>query len=204
MVYAFKYRATFGTTKYCSFFLRNVTCNNPGCLYLHALARESDCFTKEDLQHDFQLDEFDMDHTRLENVSPVRQTPCAPTARSVLAVSPASSAAADTARLASVSSVCSDQDQKVSNGQMSMPASLESMVSAPDPSHPFAVGAATTTNVFTPVETAPSATRPFSRSSTQSRRSFAVAEDLEAASLLPGITALGLGKADSVCCADPV
>lgn len=42
-------RATFGTTKYCSFFLRNITCNNPNCLYLHSLAREDDCFTKEDL-----------------------------------------------------------------------------------------------------------------------------------------------------------
>jgi hypothetical protein len=42
-------RATFGTTKYCSFFLRNVACNNPNCLYLHELAAEEDCFTKDDL-----------------------------------------------------------------------------------------------------------------------------------------------------------
>ena len=42
-------KATFGTTKYCSFFLRNLVCSNPGCLYLHEFARPEDCFTKEDL-----------------------------------------------------------------------------------------------------------------------------------------------------------
>ena len=42
-------KATYGTTKYCSQFLRNAPCNNPQCLYLHELAKESDCFTKEDL-----------------------------------------------------------------------------------------------------------------------------------------------------------
>ncbi|SPQ93324.1 unnamed protein product (mitochondrion) [Plasmodiophora brassicae] len=55
-------RATFGTTKYCSLFLRNAVCNNSNCLYLHELAKEGDCFRKEDLQHDVQLDEFEMDH----------------------------------------------------------------------------------------------------------------------------------------------
>jgi len=42
-------RATFGTTKYCSYFLRSIACSNPGCLYLHELAKPEDCFTKEDL-----------------------------------------------------------------------------------------------------------------------------------------------------------
>jgi hypothetical protein len=39
-------RATYGTTKYCSYFLRHVPCNNPGCLYLHELAKVEDCYTK--------------------------------------------------------------------------------------------------------------------------------------------------------------
>jgi hypothetical protein len=29
--------------------LRNIACNNPNCLYLHSLARDDDCFSKEDL-----------------------------------------------------------------------------------------------------------------------------------------------------------
>jgi len=42
-------KATYGTTKYCTNFLRGITCTNPTCLYLHYLARPEDCFSKEDL-----------------------------------------------------------------------------------------------------------------------------------------------------------
>eukprot|EP01129_Flabellula_baltica_P016803 TRINITY_DN9122_c0_g1_i1.p1 TRINITY_DN9122_c0_g1~~TRINITY_DN9122_c0_g1_i1.p1 ORF type:complete len:440 (+),score=71.47 TRINITY_DN9122_c0_g1_i1:171-1490(+) len=42
-------RASFGTTKYCSYFLRNVRCPNPDCMYLHELGSEDDSFTKEDM-----------------------------------------------------------------------------------------------------------------------------------------------------------
>ena len=35
--------------RYCTFFLRNIACNNPSCLYLHDLAKVQDCYTKEDL-----------------------------------------------------------------------------------------------------------------------------------------------------------
>lgn len=42
-------KATYGTTKYCSFFLRGVACSNPSCLYLHKVADDEDCFTKEAL-----------------------------------------------------------------------------------------------------------------------------------------------------------
>uniref|UniRef100_A0A6B2KYD3 RING-type domain-containing protein n=1 Tax=Arcella intermedia TaxID=1963864 RepID=A0A6B2KYD3_9EUKA len=42
-------RASFGTTKYCSYFLRNVRCPNPDCMYLHELGNDVDSFTKEDM-----------------------------------------------------------------------------------------------------------------------------------------------------------
>ncbi|KAJ1670564.1 transcriptional repressor general negative regulator of transcription subunit 4, partial [Coemansia sp. RSA 25] len=42
-------RATFGTTKYCSYYLRSISCQNPGCMYLHEPGEEADSFTKEDL-----------------------------------------------------------------------------------------------------------------------------------------------------------
>jgi CCR4-NOT transcription complex subunit 4 len=43
-------RASFGTTKYCNNFIRNVPCNNPDCVYLHDLGEEEDRFTKEEIQ----------------------------------------------------------------------------------------------------------------------------------------------------------
>ena len=43
-------RASFGTTKYCNFFLRNLSCGNPDCLYLHSLGQEVDSYTKEEMQ----------------------------------------------------------------------------------------------------------------------------------------------------------
>lgn len=43
-------RASFGTTKYCNNFIKNVTCNNPECVYLHELGDDDDRFTKEEIQ----------------------------------------------------------------------------------------------------------------------------------------------------------
>ena len=42
-------RASFGTTKYCSFFLKGVECNNRECLFLHKLADENDIIKRGDL-----------------------------------------------------------------------------------------------------------------------------------------------------------
>lgn len=42
-------RATYGTTKYCSFFLRGVTCPNTGCMYLHEEGDQAASYTKEEL-----------------------------------------------------------------------------------------------------------------------------------------------------------
>jgi hypothetical protein len=42
-------RASFGTTKYCSYFLRNIACTNPDCMYLHELGEDADSFTKEEM-----------------------------------------------------------------------------------------------------------------------------------------------------------
>ncbi|RKO96867.1 hypothetical protein CXG81DRAFT_14827, partial [Caulochytrium protostelioides] len=41
-------RATFGTTKYCSSFLKGQACQLPACQYLHELAEEADQFAKEE------------------------------------------------------------------------------------------------------------------------------------------------------------
>jgi hypothetical protein len=46
-------RASFGTTKYCTYFLRNAPCNNTDCMYLHDLGEEEDSFTKEDIAQGF-------------------------------------------------------------------------------------------------------------------------------------------------------
>ena len=42
-------RASFGTTKYCSFFLKGIECNNKDCLFLHKWADESDIIKRGDL-----------------------------------------------------------------------------------------------------------------------------------------------------------
>lgn len=50
-------KASFGMTKYCSFFIKNLSCPNDDCLYLHRMAKDSDCFNKDqggpnkDLKH---------------------------------------------------------------------------------------------------------------------------------------------------------
>lgn len=42
-------RCTFGTTKYCSFFLRGIKCGNDGCLYLHEKGKEEDSFSRDQM-----------------------------------------------------------------------------------------------------------------------------------------------------------
>ena len=42
-------RASFGTAKYCTSFLRNVSCPNNNCLDAHEWGEPDDCFTREEL-----------------------------------------------------------------------------------------------------------------------------------------------------------
>lgn len=42
-------KASLGTTKYCSTFLRGQQCHKPECMYLHDIAEEEISFTKEDM-----------------------------------------------------------------------------------------------------------------------------------------------------------
>lgn len=43
-------RASYGTSKYCSAFIKNVRCNNPECTYLHEMGATEDTFTKQEIQ----------------------------------------------------------------------------------------------------------------------------------------------------------
>lgn len=43
-------RASYGTSKYCSAFIKNVRCNNPECTYLHEMGELEDTFTKQEIQ----------------------------------------------------------------------------------------------------------------------------------------------------------
>lgn len=42
------FSATYGTTKYCSFYLKSQPCQNPGCQYLHEPGEEADSFVREE------------------------------------------------------------------------------------------------------------------------------------------------------------
>lgn len=41
-------RATFGTTKYCSYFLKNLPCQNIGCQFLHENGEDAEAYLKEE------------------------------------------------------------------------------------------------------------------------------------------------------------
>ena len=44
-------RASFGTSKFCQFFLNGQRCSNKDCLYLHELRADLEAYTKEDMQN---------------------------------------------------------------------------------------------------------------------------------------------------------
>ena len=42
-------RASYGTTKYCTAYLRNIPCQNPNCMYLHEAGNDQDSYSREDM-----------------------------------------------------------------------------------------------------------------------------------------------------------
>jgi len=40
-------RASYGTTKYCTNYLKGQQCQNPNCMYLHEPGEEADSYSKE-------------------------------------------------------------------------------------------------------------------------------------------------------------
>ncbi|RHY32740.1 hypothetical protein DYB32_002287 [Aphanomyces invadans] len=50
LVYVIGLPVHYADEEYCNFFLRNLSCNNPECLYLHELGETDDSFTKEEMQ----------------------------------------------------------------------------------------------------------------------------------------------------------
>eukprot|EP01134_Creolimax_fragrantissima_P001465 CFRG1465T1 len=72
-------RASFGTTKYCSYFLKHVSCPNPDCMYLHEVGETVDSFTKEEmkgfpLRPDYKRGIKNYDESPSRSPSPVRVT----------------------------------------------------------------------------------------------------------------------------------
>eukprot|EP00917_Polyrhabdina_sp_WS-2016_P026884 GHVP01057559.1.p1 GENE.GHVP01057559.1~~GHVP01057559.1.p1 ORF type:complete len:905 (-),score=141.23 GHVP01057559.1:119-2833(-) len=60
-------RASFGTTKYCTYFLRGLQCTNVDCYYLHQLGPQEDSFTKEEM--------LSLKHQFNTKTSPIHQLP---------------------------------------------------------------------------------------------------------------------------------
>lgn len=62
-------RCTYGTTKYCSFYLKGVPCQNNDCMYLHTSKPSRDVLTKEELvttKH--KLHDFESKNRNLERI----------------------------------------------------------------------------------------------------------------------------------------
>jgi len=65
-------RCSYGTSKYCSAFIKNVRCNNPDCTYLHYLGSEEDTFTKQEIQAGYVTSGRDQAHKILKGKGRVR------------------------------------------------------------------------------------------------------------------------------------
>lgn len=74
-------KAAYGTTKYCSSYLRGQTCPNPNCMFLHEPGEEADSYNRQELstyQHDQSAKEKSVKHTPKPNhatpVNPVSES----------------------------------------------------------------------------------------------------------------------------------
>eukprot|EP00833_Pecoramyces_ruminatium_P000136 jgi/Orpsp1_1/1174168/evm.model.c7180000049144.1 len=64
-------KASYGTTKYCTFYLRGQTCQNPQCMYLHEPGEEIE--SKEDLLNKTQVLTSQASTTHIKEVKPTIQ-----------------------------------------------------------------------------------------------------------------------------------
>ncbi|XP_046642953.1 uncharacterized protein LOC124328287 isoform X2 [Daphnia pulicaria] len=58
-------RASLGTTKYCSHFMKNQVCPKPDCMYLHEIGDDAASFTKEEMQQGKHTDYERLLHEQL-------------------------------------------------------------------------------------------------------------------------------------------
>lgn len=70
-------RAAYGTTKYCSSYLRGQTCPNPNCMFLHEPGEEADSYTRQDLST-FQVSGSSRDDDAISNASSTRSHKSSP------------------------------------------------------------------------------------------------------------------------------
>lgn len=70
-------RAAYGTTKYCSSYLRGQTCPNPNCMFLHEPGEEADSYTRQDLST-FQVSGSSRDDDTISNASSTRSHKSSP------------------------------------------------------------------------------------------------------------------------------
>lgn len=67
-------RCTYGTTKYCSFYLKNIPCQNTECMYLHESRNSKDTLTKDELittKH--KLHDFESKNKNLERIGKTKR-----------------------------------------------------------------------------------------------------------------------------------
>ena len=62
-------RASFGTTKYCSYFLKGIECNNKECLFLHKWAGENDIIKRGDLNSNKAI--FNQQHNYAKKIADI-------------------------------------------------------------------------------------------------------------------------------------
>ena len=62
-------RASFGTTKYCSYFLKGIECNNKDCLFLHKWADENDIIKRGDLNNNKNI--FTQQHNYAKKIADI-------------------------------------------------------------------------------------------------------------------------------------
>ncbi|TYZ59862.1 hypothetical protein PybrP1_005804 [[Pythium] brassicae (nom. inval.)] len=130
-------RASFGTTKYCNFFLRNLVCNNSDCLYLHELGDQDDSFTKEEMQSALHSGKAAFRESSMVSGSPeVRsgsEFPSAYRPQAAAKIVAGSAASASSARASTPEPV---KTEKVRGADASLSLSPPSLPSPPAPAPP--------------------------------------------------------------------
>ena len=149
-------RCTYGTTKYCSHFLRNQPCNNPACLYLHEVARPEDSYSKDDLT---MAERFGVGSFAQQSTAPLHQpgavapassstTPPTTASSSSPSTAPLSAEPAQSTLLARSVSLPAQSSQKSSSAA---PSPLPSPALAPAPSAAPPASFALNSNQYPPL-----------------------------------------------------
>ena len=125
-------KASLGTTKYCSHFMKNQSCPKHDCMYLHELGDEAASFTKEEMQQGKHTDYEKALHDEMIKANNANAAASTAAAATGSASPPSAAAATDTKAAAVAAAAPPSSSTPAGDGSDQVVNQVERLVTSPN------------------------------------------------------------------------